>query len=586
MWFQHAHVETMTSFWQYLNADQQHDLQGVTDGLAEQFSELISRGHSIADLLSHFAEDFGHLPAERLTTLHQARRRFLGWSKRKQQLESSRAVAKLPPVPDEAYNLATSPDQLDAVFRAARLCPRSEYPTDRAWLVVLKAGLELWQRCLGTVRKRGTIRCDAADAAHPQAATYDDYLRTSETIEKVAPHRWLAMRRGEREGAIKLELQFPDEQLLEQMELVRSRLEPPAKDRTTESLLDELVRDDLPSWMRQLLDTEAEAKAITAASASLGGLLRAAPVQSRRLGAVYVTKTRAPVATVVSDRDGEAVAHKAIRGEGPWIGKIVSYLQGQGVQQVVLPTGAPAAEALAELEAALHEAGMQIYKIRTAALAEARLPLTSPPRRLGASVASALVLARRALDPLREWSAVDPVSIGIAEYQNDLDTERLRIALRQTVELCRLERRRGASSSMGASVPRGSAAMARLNPLVKTLADLRAGMSINGVVTNISHFGAFINIGLPQEGLAHISELADEYVSDPNEVVSIGQQVTAHVLQLDPARGRISLSLKTQRRPMLESRGGRSGGGTREPPKQPPKSKAEALASLERLFKK
>jgi uncharacterized protein len=204
-------------------------------------------------------------------------------------------------------------------------------------------------------------------------------------------------------------------------------------------------------------------------------------------------------------------------------------------------------------------------------------------------VASATVLARRALDPLKEWSLVDPVSIGVAEYQNDINQEQLRAALTDTVELCRLERRRGKRVSMGGAVSRGSAAMARLNPLVKTLADLRAGMSVHGVVTNISHFGAFVNIGLPQEALVHISELSDKFVSNPNEVVSIGQQVTAHVLAVDPARGRISLSLKSQAKLMIE-REQRPRDRGRQPQQGakpvPALSKAQALANLEKLFKK
>ena len=130
--------------------------------------------------------------------------------------------------------------------------------------------------------------------------------------------------------------------------------------------------------------------------------------------------------------------------------------------------------------------------------------------------------------------------------------------------------------------------MARLNPLVKTLNDLRGGMTVHGVVTNISHFGAFVNLGLPQEALVHISELSDQFVENPNEVVSIGQQVTAHVLAVDPGRGRISLSLKSQAKVLLDrDRGG--GRGDRDPSRSrgsDTMSKAEALANLEKLFKK
>jgi transcriptional accessory protein Tex/SPT6 len=263
---------------------------------------------------------------------------------------------------------------------------------------------------------------------------------------------------------------------------------------------------------------------------------------------------------------------------------------------VIVPGSVPSADMLAALESKLAGSSLQVVKVRSAALAEARQPLTSPPHRLGTSVASAVVLARRAIDPLKEWCLVDPVAIGIAEYQNDLDPDQLRSALVETAELCRLERRRGKRVHMGGgAVPRGSAAMARLNPLVKSLADLRGGMTVHGVITNISHFGAFVNIGLPQEALVHISELSDRFVSNPNEVVTIGQQVTAQVLSVDSSRGRISLSLKTQRPPEREerrpdvgtgfSRGGPSGGPRGAAPGGQ-MSKAQALANLEKLFKK
>jgi len=579
-------------FWQHLNASKQVDLQGVTDGLASHLSELMVRGHSVADLLAHFSDDFGHLPAEKLRQLTMAHRRYQLWRKRRRQLEDARSKAKLPRLPEEAFADAPAPHQLDALIRTARLCPRSAVESDQTWIAVLKAGADLWSRCVAIARKQGSVRSKAVDLDDARVAEeYDAYASFSAELDKVAPHQWLAMRRGQREKVLAVTLELPHEALMEELELFRDRLGPPAQDRSPESLLSELVVDDIEPWLLRLIDTDVQTKAINAASEALAGLLRSAPVQARQLGAVYVLRAKAPAAAVVVDRDGDLVAHKAVKTEGAWIDRVVELLQDQGVQQVVLPTSAQGGELLAELEDRLAALGLQVVKVRVAALSEARRPLMDPPLRLGSSVASAVVLARRALDPLREWSLVDPVSIGVAEYQNDLDRDQLRAALSDTVELCRLERRRGKRVSMGSTVSRGSAAMARLNPLVKTLADLRGGMTVHGIVTNISHFGAFVNIGLPQEALVHISELSDKFVSNPNEVVSIGQQVTAHVLAVDPARGRISLSLKSQARVLIErerpaSRGGgrdnlrpRSGGA-------PQMSKAQALANLEKLFKK
>ncbi|HIF05913.1 MAG TPA: S1 RNA-binding domain-containing protein, partial [Gemmatimonadetes bacterium] len=79
---------------------------------------------------------------------------------------------------------------------------------------------------------------------------------------------------------------------------------------------------------------------------------------------------------------------------------------------------------------------------------------------------------------------------------------------------------------------------------VHALSDLRAGMVLPGIVTNVTAFGAFVDIGVHQDGLAHISELADRFVKDPNEVVRVRQQVEVRVLQVDSERKRIGLSMK------------------------------------------
>jgi len=577
-------------FWQHLRANNELDLQGITDGLAGRVAELMARGHSVADLLAHYGEEFGHLPPERLRAFAQAHRTWQLWRRRKTQLEEARRKANLADLPPEVFTLAPKPDQLDAIVRTARLDPRQEFASEGEWKTVLGAGIELWTRCLAVTRKEGKVTSRAKDLAHPDASAYDPYVRVDEPLHDLAPHRWLAMRRGERVGVLELTLALPREQLLEEVNRFQPRLGEPAAKRTCESLLQELILDDLQPWLLRILDTEAQGQAIKSATEAFANLLRSAPLQARQVASVYLTKAHAATAAVIVDREGDLVGQRVVKAEGAWLEKILELVNEHGVQHVVVPTSALAPDLLAALESKLAEATLQVVKVRPAAVAEARQPLVDPPNRLSPSVASAVVLARRALDPLKEWSLVDPVAIGIAEYGNDLDADLLRAALSETSELCRLERRRGKRLYMGGTTPRGSAAMARLNPLVKSLADLRSGMTVHGVVTNISHFGAFVNIGLPQEALVHISELSDRFVSNPNEVVSIGQQVTAHVLAVDPGRARISLSLKTQR---PAAQGERE---DRRPPRGEPggrnvrpgatMSKAEALANLEKLFKK
>jgi uncharacterized protein len=81
---------------------------------------------------------------------------------------------------------------------------------------------------------------------------------------------------------------------------------------------------------------------------------------------------------------------------------------------------------------------------------------------------------------------------------------------------------------------------------VDKMTDLVVGQVLPGIVTNVTNFGAFIDVGVHQDGLAHISQLADRFVRDPNEVVKVGQKVRARVLEVDVERKRISLSLKQQ----------------------------------------
>ncbi|MBW2736827.1 MAG: S1 RNA-binding domain-containing protein [Deltaproteobacteria bacterium] len=576
------------TFWEYLQATQSDDqLKGVTEALATRLGQLAGRGHSVADLIAHYGDDFGHLPPQKLGEFSWLRRVYQGWAKRRSQLQEARQQADLPPLPRQAFSVATAPDELDALVRTARLIPRDVMPDEESWVAVLHAGAELWRACVGIARKEGVIACPLKEGATAEAAhAFESYVGSKHEILELAPHRWLAMRRGEREGVITLSFDLPHEGLLAQVPLYRERLGPTVTERDDASLLDELVLDDLRPWLAGILDQDAEKQAIEAACQSLRGLLEAQPLQARRVGAIFIGRANSPTGVIVADREGELLAQRVIKADGAALApKALELFNEHNIHHVALPTSAPANEMLSQVEQALLEAEMQPTRVRSAAIAEARVPLTDPPLRLSSSVASALVLARRILDPVKEWSNVDPVSIGIAEYQNDLNQDRLRAALKETMELMRLQRRRGNKpSSSTPPSPRSTATVGRLNPLVKAMNDLQPGMTVQGMITNISHFGAFVNIGLPQEALVHISELSDDFVSNPNEVVSIGQQVTAHVLAVDPARGRISLSLKSPRR--MDERRDRGGGQRESGSRTPPQSRSEALANLERLFKK
>lgn len=104
--------------------------------------------------------------------------------------------------------------------------------------------------------------------------------------------------------------------------------------------------------------------------------------------------------------------------------------------------------------------------------------------------------------------------------------------------------------------PRGAFTTARFKEGVEEISDLRPGMKLQGVVTNVANFGAFVDIGVHQDGLVHISQLADRFIEDPRQAVKTGQVVSVTVLEVDAARKRIALSMKS--RPVLPDSGGRS----------------------------
>ena len=119
---------------------------------------------------------------------------------------------------------------------------------------------------------------------------------------------------------------------------------------------------------------------------------------------------------------------------------------------------------------------------------------------------------------------------------------------------------------------------------VRSLDDLRSGMLVKGTVTNTSRFGAFVSMGLSDEGLIHVSELADHYVADPAEVVTVGQELTARVLQVDSDRRRVALSLKGVQQEPSDAPAGTPSPAARRG--GIPQNRSEALAELDRLFRK
>jgi predicted RNA-binding protein with RPS1 domain len=535
-----------------------------------QLERLLKEGTPVASLYEQQGTVLGEIPVEHLRDLVEGYRRWEPWKQRAVQLGR-----RLGSIERETISQTTRVHQLDLIERALRLCQHGQVEAiDQPG--VLAAALELWDACCAEMRRRGRVVSRLSRDDHPSGDQYGDYINRSEELADLRGHRWLAMRRGEREGALQLELLTDEVSLLDQVSLRRSRFGVAARDRTDQSLLQELVLDDLRSAMWADLDSWAHAEALRQATEAYAGLLSARPLRGERVAGVFLGSPHQPVGAVILDGKGAVLDYVEAEGAGPaWLDPVLGFLEAARIPQLVVPAGTRSSKRLAELQSRL-QGETAVVSVRPTALAEGRRTLRGKEAELSSAVASAVVLVRRALDPARAWGAIDPVRAGVGEYQGDLDEEVLRQALLATKAVVMSKRKRGGGGAKSAPAPAPVVAKAKpLKPAVRTVSELRAGMTVSGQVTNITAFGVFVGLGLEYEGMVHISELSDEFVSNPNEVVKIGDKVTARVLNVDSHRRRISLSMRQK-----SDRDGRT------PPKRSGPQRSQALRDLERLFSK
>jgi transcriptional accessory protein Tex/SPT6 len=245
-------------------------------------------------------------------------------------------------------------------------------------------------------------------------------------------------------------------------------------------------------------------------------------------------------------KDGRLVDHGTVPVTDDMVTALERAIGTHPVEAIILPSDAKRPDVLRRIADGF--ASLELIRTSTKGM---RVAINAVTNDVAPATKGAIVLGRRTITPKQHWLELDPVSLGLAEYQQELLEGELRDFYREMQALAKAGILPGALKLEGPS--RGAKLQARpslksLNPLVKNTEDLRPGMQLDGVVTNITQFGAFVNVGLPHEGLVHVSELADHFVSDPNEVVTIGQSVKASVLGIDTARRRISLSMRTARK--------------------------------------
>ena len=523
----------------------------------------------------------------------------------------------------------------------------------------------------------------AAADFEARAAKYSDYFDWSEPLRRASSHRLLAMRRGEVEGILRVSIDIDAAEAVERLQhqWVHSRGE-------CGRLVAEAVADGYKRLLAPSIETEfaasskerADDEAIRVFAENLRQLLLGAPLGQRRVMGID-PGFRTGCKVVCLDAQGNLLHHEAIFPHPPAarradaMERLLDMAHRYAIEAIAIGNGTASRETKDFVEFTLHQlGGEQVAKdIKLYVVSEDGASVYSASKVAreefpdeDVTVRGAVSIARRLMDPLAELVKIDPKSIGVGQYQHDVDQTKLRRALDQTVESCvnmvgvdvntasshlltyisglgptlarnivdyrrehgpftsraelkkvprlgpsafeqcagflritdaknpldgsavhperyalveqmaadqgchvadlindkGLRARVNINNYVGADVglptltdimselekpgrdPRGDAETFEFAADVSTIDDLRPGMTLPGIITNITNFGAFVDIGVHQDGLVHISQLADRYVAHPTDVVRLHQHVMVRVTEVDQRRNRISLSMK------------------------------------------
>ena len=514
-----------------------------------------------------------------------------------------------------------------------------------------------------------------------EAQKYSDYFDWEEPLKRCSSHRLLAMRRGADEGILRVSLTIDDDEAIQRLQRNYVR-----GNGACQRLVGEAVEDGYKRLLQPSIETEftnlskakADEEAIRVFAENLRQLLLSAPLgQKRVMGIDPGFRTGCKV--VCLDAQGNLLHHEAIFPHPPVNHRAQATIHLQEmvkkyqVEAIAIGNGTASRETKEFVEDALKEMALAkpaptifvVSEDGASVYSASKVARDEFPNE-DVTVRGAVSIGRRLMDPLAELVKIDPKSIGVGQYQHDVDQTMLKHSLDQTVESCvnlvgvnlntaskhlltyvsglgpvlaqnivdyRKENGAFTSRAQLKKVPRlGPAAYQQCagflripgakNPLdnsavhpesygvveqmakdchctvadlisqpdkraqidikryvtqetglptltdimhelekpgrdpreqieefefdssVQTIDDLREGMELPGIVTNITNFGAFVDIGVHQDGLVHVSQLADRYVTDPTQVVRLHQHVRVRVIAIDLRRQRISLSMK------------------------------------------
>jgi len=292
--------------------------------------------------------------------------------------------------PQDVLERAMVPHKIVALSRAVSLCPRQGFDSEADWIVALDAQIQAWSGAVNLAIKRGQLHC-RLDMEHPEAEKFHEYARRRENLSGLPGHRWLAMRRGERLGALHVDFEWPMANISALVDSLKSRM----GDAVGQDLTEKLVTSHLTDAVRAVLDRRVEEEAIKSAVAQYAELLNSPRLCDAPVGAVAVLRSDANLGVAVVDGHGKLITGTMIEPGQDQEKIIVDFLSQHRIEQVVLPATAPDRELLTRIRLGLGEQ-FAVVTVRTAALAEARRQIREADRTIAAPIASAMVIARRA----------------------------------------------------------------------------------------------------------------------------------------------------------------------------------------------
>lgn len=513
--------------------------------------------------------------------------------------------------------------------------------------------------------------------AEEASAKYRDYFDFCEPLKKCSSHRLLALRRGESEGVLKVTI-FPEDEDMcnERLQRLFVRANNECAHQVEEALTDaykRLLKPAIETEFAALSKEKADEEAIRVFAENLRQLLLAPPLgQKRVMGIDPGFRTGCKV--VCLDAQGTLLHNEAIYPHPPKseyaqaARKIVKLVEQYKIEAIAIGNGTASRETEQFVTSQRYDREVQVFVVSEdgASIYSASKTAREEFPDYDVTVRGAVSIGRRLMDPLAELVKIDAKSIGVGQYQHDVDQTKLKASLDQTVESCvnlvgvnvntaskhlltyvsglgptlaqnivdyrtengPFESRRQLLKvpRMGAKAYEQCAGFLRIpqakNPLdnsavhpesypiveqmakdlnctvadlikdkelrskidlkkyvtdtvglptltdilqeldkpgrdprqkiqvfefdknVRTLDDLQEGMKLPGIVTNITNFGCFVDIGIKENGLVHVSQLADRFVSNPADVVRIHQHVRVKVMSIDHERKRIQLTMK------------------------------------------